>query len=95
MLFRSLINNFDAEIGIPTLPYQKKERMVTSEAESRTIDSTSRSLVWFDTLNSSIEKIKELYPDIKLSAKLRYPTNTEGTDNEYSENDFNRPNGLL
>lgn len=93
--FQTLINNFDAEIGIPTLPYQKKERMVTSEAESRQIDSTSRSLVWFDTLTSSIEKIKELYPEIKLEAKLRYPTNTEGTENEYSENDFNRSNEVL
>lgn len=69
----TLINNFDAEIGIPTIPYQKKERMVTSEAESRVIDSTSRSVVWFETLTASIDKIKQLYPDINLSVELRYP----------------------
>lgn len=89
--FQTLINNFDAEVGIPTLPYQKKERMVTSEAESRTIDSTSRSIVWFETLKSSIKTIKKLYPGITLDVDLRYKINSEGGDNnEYSENDFNR-----
>ena len=90
--FQTLINNFDTEIGIPTLPYQKKERMITSEAESKIVDSTSRSVVWFDVLQSSIENIKILYPDIKLSVKLRYPQNIEkdGDDNGIRENDFNR-----
>ena len=40
--FQTLLNNFDSEIGIPTIPYQKKERMVTAEADSGIIDSTSR-----------------------------------------------------
>lgn len=77
--FQTIINNFDTEIGIPTIPYQKKERMVTSEAESRMIDGTSRSHVWFNTLTSSIEKVKELYPDITLDVKLRYEV---GVSNE-------------
>lgn len=70
--FQTILNNFDTEIGIPTIPYQKKERMVTSEAESRLIDGTSRSHVWFNTLTSSIEKVKDLYPEITLDVKLRY-----------------------
>lgn len=70
--FQTLINNFDMEIGIPVLPYQKKERMVTYEAESRIIDSTSRSVIWFDTLQNSIEKVKEMFPDLDLSIELRY-----------------------
>lgn len=70
--FQTLINNFDMEIGIPVLPYQKKERMVTYEAESRIIDATSRSVIWFDTLTRSIDKVKELYPDLDLSIELRY-----------------------
>jgi len=70
--FQTLINNFDMEIGIPVLPYQKKERMVTYEAESRIIDATSRSVIWFDTLTRSIDKVKELYPDLELSIELRY-----------------------
>ena len=81
--FQTLINNFDAEIGIPTIPYQKKERMVTSEAESRTIDATSRSVVWYETLKSSIDRIKQLYPDIILDVEMRYPPE-RGQDNVIS-----------
>ena len=81
MDFQTLINNFDAEIGIPTIPYQKKERMVTDEATARTYDAKARSVTWFNTLSSSIEEIKQLYPDINLSVKLHYDE-TEGTDED-------------
>lgn len=79
--FQTLINNFDAEIGIPTIPYQKKERMVTDEATARIYDAKARSVTWFNTLTSSIEEIKQLYPDINLSVKLHYDE-TEGTDED-------------
>lgn len=88
---QTVLNEFDTEIGIPALPYQKKERMVTSEAESKIIDATSRSLVWYETLSSSIKKIKKLYPDIKLSVKLRYnPESMGGESDVISENNINR-----
>ena len=85
--FQTLISNFDAEIGIPTTPYQKKERMVTSEAESRVIDATSRSVVWYDTLKSSIDRIKMLYPDIKLDVELRYPPEEKEVSADVTGND--------
>ena len=78
MDFQTLLNNFDAEVGIPSIPYQKKERMVTDEATMRGYDAKARSLTWFNTLQSSIEEIKQLYPDITLSVKLHYDE-TEGT----------------
>lgn len=71
---QSIINSFDAEIGIPTVPYQKKERMVTSEAESRTLDSSARATVWVECMKTSIEKIKEIIPEFDMSVKLRYET---------------------
>ena len=78
MDFQTLLNNFDAEVGIPSIPYQKKERMVTDEATMRGYDAKARSLTWFTTLTSSIKEIKQLYPDITLSVKLHYDE-TEGT----------------
>ena len=81
MDFQTLINNFDAEIGIPTIPYQKKERMVTDEATARTYDAKARSITWFNTLTSSIDEVKKLYPDINLSVKLHYDE-TEGTPDD-------------
>lgn len=68
----TLLNDFDAEIGIPSVPYAKKERMVSDEAQSRILDSTSRSQVWIDCLNSSCEKINALLPGINLKFKLRF-----------------------
>lgn len=71
MDFQTLLNNFDTEIGIPVLPYQKKERMVTSEAESKIIDATSRSVVWFDTVSSCLEIVNKHF-GLNLSCSLRY-----------------------
>lgn len=69
--FQTLINNFDTEIGIPTIPYEKKERMVQSEAESREIDSSARSTIWIETLTSCFKVINSKY-GTKMSARLRY-----------------------
>lgn len=89
--FQTLLNDFDREIGIPTIPYQKKERLVQSEAESTEIDAKARSIVWINTLDSSIKEVKQLYPDITLSARLRYGNITEGGDeNEQREDDTDR-----
>lgn len=84
MDFQTLLNNFDTEIGIPVLPYQKKERMVTSEAESKIIDATSRSVVWFETLESSIKLVNQKF-NTNIKVMLRYDNELpeEGvTDNE-------------
>lgn len=86
----TILKNFDSEIGIPSLD-DKKERLVTSEAEAKQTDCKARALVWFDTLVNSIDKIKELYPDIKLNVRLRYDTEKGGDDLVVRETDFNRP----
>ena len=80
MDFQTLLNNFDSEIGIPTVPYQKKERLVSQEATMRTYDGCARSQTWINTLTSSIENVKRLYPDIILSAKLHYDINNNGIE---------------
>lgn len=70
--FQTLLNSFDAEIGIPTVPYQKAERLTAYESQSKQIDGTARSITWLNTLKSSIENVKKLYPDIRLDVELRY-----------------------
>ena len=85
--FETVLHEFDTEIGIPTLPYQKKERMVTDEATSKQVDATSRSLVWVDTMNSCFELINPL---IKTNMEavhnfadlLLTPGSTGGDNNE-------------
>ena len=85
--FQTILNNFDAEIGIPTIPYAKKERMVTSEAESRVLDSTSRSTVWINTLKSSLKEVNSMY-GLNISAELHYKEDDTEEVNEDGKTDI-------
>ena len=84
--FQTLLNNCDTEIGIPTIPYQKKERMVTSEADSRIIDSTSRSIVWKNTLDECFKLVNEMF-DLDLSCELRFYDPEDNEDEEVQKDE--------
>lgn len=68
---QSILRNFDTEIGIPSVPYQKKERMVADEANSQRIDSQARANEWIECLNDSAELVNALY-GTNISAKLHF-----------------------
>lgn len=83
---QTTLNAFDCEIGIPTVPYQKKERMVTSEAESKQLDATSRATVWLETLKTCFAEVKAKY-NIDISVRLRYdPNESEVLNNGKTDN---------
>lgn len=83
---QTILNAFDAEVGIPTIPYQKKERMVSTEADSRLIDSTARSAVWVDCLNDTFDVVNKHF-GTNMSASLRFE---RGEDDEHSNIDIDR-----
>ena len=78
---QTILNEFDTEIGIPTLPYQKKERMVTNEADSKQEDATSRSKVWVDTMNGCFKDINKLL-NTNMRAVHNYDVSRETSDGE-------------
>lgn len=84
--FQTILNAFDAEIGINTVPYQKAERFVSAEASSRMVDSQARLITAIECLQSSVKDIKKLYPDIKLNFDLR----KEEIENGNSESNTDR-----
>ena len=85
----TLISSFDAEIGITTLPYNKKERLVTAEAESREEDATARLMVWKATLDSSLKLVNNMFgKDIK--ATFAYEKEGGEDTNEFSEDNTDR-----
>ena len=84
--FRTLLHNFDTEIGIPTLPIEKKERMIDAEANALSIDATSRARVWIRTINESAAEVNKLY-STNISAELSWE---EVIDDDESEVDNNR-----
>lgn len=91
--FQTLINDFDTEIGIPTIPYEKKERMVTDEAVSKQIDATSRSIIWYDTLKDSFRIANEFLGftgEDALKVELRFTMEKGGMENGNSKADTDR-----
>lgn len=83
----TLLSSFDAEIGIRSVPYQKKERLVTAEAESREQDSTARLEVWKATLDSSLELVNKMF-NTKITAELTYERSDElGTEQDNPDRD--------
>lgn len=72
---QTIINQFDAEIGIPTVPYQKKERMVTKEATSKEADSRARCTTWIRCLEASKKQIVKMFPELEnsLNFTLTFP----------------------
>lgn len=66
---QTLINQFDAEIGIVNVPYEKKERMTSFEAQSKKADGIARACLWKDALQRSFDEFNELYG---YNVKVRY-----------------------
>lgn len=77
----TILNDFDSEIGIPTVPYQKKERETEYESKSKVADGMARSLVWKRCLESSIKNVNKLYPELNITFKLRWEVD-ENVNNE-------------
>ena len=86
----TILSDFDSEVGIPTIPYQKKERETSFESQSKLADGQARSLVWERTINDSIKEVKKLYPDLQLSFRLRWEV-----DNNVTGENNNDRNGRM
>lgn len=90
MDLHTILSDFDSEVGIPTIPYQKKERETSFESQSKLADGQARSVVWKRTINDSIKEVKKLYPDLQLDFRLRWEVN----ENVTGENNNDR-NGRM
>lgn len=86
--FATILANFDNEIGIPTMPYQKKERMVVDEVGIKMADGSARCKVWLNTMNSCFETINKHF-GTNMSVKYNYDE-SEVVDDEQSNNDIDR-----
>lgn len=86
--FRTLLHNFDTEIGIPTLPVEKKERMITDEANSLRIDAVSRSEVWLNTFNESAIAVNKMFGLNIKAERANIPEG--GAEDEQRNNDTDR-----
>lgn len=76
---QTILNAFDCEIGITTIPYEKRERLVVSEAESKQSESIARVTVWVESLNACFKTVKEMF-GLDLHAAVRERGSGNGDD---------------
>lgn len=69
----TILNDFNREIGIPTLP-EKRERMITNEAEALTADSSARITLWDECLRNSIKRVNDMF-NTNISYSFRFLEN--------------------
>ena len=75
---RAILNDFDSVIGIPNSNLNKKERLITDEANMNNFETKSLCYLWLDTLNKDLKTCSKLFPDFKISVKMREEVNSDG-----------------
>lgn len=60
-LYRSIINRFLSDIGIPNTPYEKKERLISSEADSNNAEVKGTRDLMMTNLREGISRINKMF----------------------------------
>lgn len=82
--FRTILSNFDSEVGIPTID-DKKERRIEKEVTTMISDGCSRVQTWKKALEESIADVKKVFPEIDIKFTMK---GGENYVNDYeSDND--------
>lgn len=78
-----ILNQFYTEIGLP-VAIDKKERLVTAEAEFSMAQSQARIACWMETLKESLEIINNKY-NTNIEVICHVSENNDGRDGEGAE----------
>ena len=76
--YRTIMNAFDCEIGIPNNPQEKKERLVTNEVESNSAETVARFEYMMDCLNRSLDRTYAVFPDLRTTLSVEARTYDTG-----------------
>ena len=75
---RRLEELFCTEVGIPSARSDKKERMITSEAESNDVETSTRMEMWLDGWKKSCSDVKKMF-GVDVSVNWRHNPNSQKT----------------
>lgn len=70
-VFEKLLDEFDTEVGIPSIGSDKKERLTVNETEKNDVESVTRLTTWLESLQQGINVANKLYPNLNLSISIR------------------------
>lgn len=87
---QKILDSFYTEIGLP-VAIEKKERLVTSEADFSSAQSQARISCWVNTLKESLEKInKHFNTNIEVEYARTSDPDRNGERTETTEQEYNR-----
>ena len=84
--FQTILNSFYTEIGLP-VAIEKKERMITSEADFASAQSQARIACWVETLRECLEIINEKFKtniEVEYAREINDTGDREGAEPERS-----------
>ena len=84
--FQTILNSFYTEIGLP-VAIEKKERMITSEADFASAQSQARIACWVETLRESLEIINKKFNtkiEVEYAREINDNRDREGAESENS-----------
>lgn len=82
---RAILNDFDSMVGIPNSNLQKKERMITDEANMNNFETKALCYIWKEMLDQDMKRINKKY-GLTLSVDFRKEaiSNVESIDNSFN-----------
>lgn len=83
---RTIMNEFLTEIGINNANTDKKERLISSEANANNAEIKTIVSLWLDTLNECCERINKLF-NLNVSVELN--------ESEVVTDEFNQYNSMV
>ena len=69
---RTIMCEFLTAIGINNANMDKKERLITDEANSNNIEIMANTALWQDNIERQLDKINKMFPDINLNITFRF-----------------------
>lgn len=81
---QTILDSFYCEIGLP-VAIEKKERLITSEADFASAQSQARISCWIETLRESLDKVNTLFKtnitcEVAYERKDNADRNSDGSD---------------
>lgn len=85
--FRTIMNLFDNEIGLPHIQFEKKERLNSLEASMNNAETVSRMVTMIRCLKASIERCVNLFPTLRGSLSVELTDFEEEGGAAYGESE--------
>lgn len=69
---RTIMCEFLTELGINNANTDKKERLITDEANSNNIEIMANTALWQDNMERCVKQVNKLFPELDFNIELRF-----------------------